>query len=692
MRTKLFIWIIWLAGSVVSQAQQTPSEVKYKIWDIHALRHFPFKQKADSIAQKAYDRYYNESVSNNGDSLKLLKQTKMDFVINKEYLDVLTQYSSQKKNILYRYIFNPYSHWIDYAEPIQETGQDIALTLHENEAGIFSFPGDYTINKALEDMIGEMSIFDDKNDVLLRSLSGPLGRKSMHKYNFFYSSERIIDDIPCYEVVFISKNPKDRATQGFLYISKKDYSVVKAIFTVNYSLGLSFGRNILMTHSFIDNQVVDKETRILQGNDIEGALLISQYEKPDIQESTIDKRFLEKADNTFAWKNTQSILSLFLTGHVGLGKKKRVELGNISQMISYNRLEGTRLRIGGRTTTALNNHFSVKGYVAYGLKDEKIKYRGDIIYSLNRKKDSFEEFPKSLVSFTYVDDFNIPGEDLLTSNRDRIFHSISHTAVESMSRQRIAKLSFEQEFESRFSMGLMLKYMHDSPHGLIRYDEYDVSEAGLSLRYAPGEKYIQLGDKRRYLKRGDYELEISHRIGINNLFGSDYNYNITEFNASKRFYLPKNVGNIELGISGGKIWDNVPFPILFIPQGNQSYIFSQKNYNLIDFYEFATDRYLAANLNFQVNNSPFNWISSKLKIKTHIGGKILYGPLSEKNSPEAELFHDEVQTFGDTPYLELNIGFSNIFRFLRVDYVRRATYTDKDCLKGSLFFGTSFAF
>ena len=63
----------------------------------------------------------------------------------------------------------------------------------------------------------------------------------------------------------------------------------------------------------------------------------------------------------------------------------------------------------------------------------------------------------------------------------------------------------------------------------------------------------------------------------------------------------------------------------------------------------------------------------------------MYGNLSDKNRPDplntGSLFkfpyeNEEYHFLGSKPYMEVGFGIENIFRVLRVDYVRRLTYTD----------------
>ena len=65
-----------------------------------------------------------------------------------------------------------------------------------------------------------------------------------------------------------------------------------------------------------------------------------------------------------------------------------------------------------------------------------------------------------------------------------------------------------------------------------------------------------------------------------------------------------------------------------------------------------------------------------------VGFNILYGALSEKNDPSqgdrTGLYQlpSGTRAIGSVPYMEYSIGIENILKFLRVDFVRRLSYTD----------------
>jgi len=121
-------------------------------------------------------------------------------------------------------------------------------------------------------------------------------------------------------------------------------------------------------------------------------------------------------------------------------------------------------------------------------------------------------------------------------------------------------------------------------------------------------------------------------------------------------------------------------------------MFLRRNYNLMRFYEFVTDRFVAGNADFQLNWSPVNLIFPKSKLKTHGGIKAIYGPLSDMNNPQLHpelfVFNNEIEGLNEKPYTEAHVGFSGILNYLRIDYVYRLTYGKK----GSLFVSTAFNF
>ncbi|GHV20747.1 hypothetical protein FACS189428_0140 [Clostridia bacterium] len=553
---------------------------------------------------------------------------------------------------------------------LKEDSGEIALTIglqtdSTNEA-IYEFIGKQNVNYLLDEIIGD-------DDVL----------KNKEGYVYFLAGKKILDHQPVYEIAFYPKNPQANAFTGYLYVTADgNYSLAKAFFIQSNPYSTSLVRDMLFTQTFETkgNQTfpMKKEAVFALGDAIKGSLLINRTINytDTVEPLTAAEKQVEKvvhiASQTRAFRNLKNATHFLLTDRLLIGGDKGLlEWGPITQSISYNDLEGLRLKAGGNTTLQVNRHLLLGGYLAYGLKDEQFKYRGDLIYSFLPKDKYIREFPKRLLSLSYIKDLNIPGRDLLKGTRDEFYHSFSHSGTYNMSQQKLASISYEQELQNRLSFRIGGKHLHDRPLENLQYDAFTISEMNFSLRYAPGEIFLQNRENRLYLRRGAVELNLNHRIGVKGALGSDYGYQITDFNAYKRFSLSPKVGVVAVQLSAGKIWNQVPFPLLFIPTGNQSYIYEENDYNLMDFYEFATDRFVAGNVNFRFNWSPFS-LFSQSNIKTTWGIKALYGSFPDTNDP----------------YMEMHIGLADIFKLLRIEWVQRLTYGEK----GSIFISSGVAF
>jgi hypothetical protein len=104
--------------------------------------------------------------------------------------------------------------------------------------------------------------------------------------------------------------------------------------------------------------------------------------------------------------------------------------------------------------------------------------------------------------------------------------------------------------------------------------------------------------------------------------------------------------------------------------------------------EFFTDQYASWDVSYHMNGLLFNRIPlvRKLNWREVITCRGMFGHLSEKNRPDplntgvlyrlpyADGEYGNHYLKSNIPYVEASIGIENIFKVLRVDYVRRFTY------------------
>lgn len=768
-----------LLSSLFITAQQTDNN-KEVIKSIQNLSKKDSLPDARNIILKLIEQYTKNSYKKEPFYYyNLYRKTSVDAVVHKDSIESEIEKIRNSSDLISKIVIRPFDFSFKYARPSGDSDDaNITILLFEDyksiyadnlnkkkgeithasqNNGIFETIGHKNISSFLDEVFGDISLFQETSNIMLLIFKGPLNKANINTYTYKLLGQKQIEGKICNEVVFFCENMKENAFAGNLYISiEENPKLIKAQFTFNNRKSANFLRDILLTQTFdAEDSVImpiKKESLLLIGDESKRMLVAKRtdmffnytFDKPDeplVWRTKQDRNFFRRdssywatvrpipltdaqqqignleqaADSSKRFRRLEREISLVLNGSYSLGGVDgKVELAPITHFISYNDMEGLRLRVGGNTTIRFSDQFQLGGYLAYGTKDEKLKYQTNLVYSLTPKQKYVWEYPKRLISFTYASDLNIPGQDVLLMNRDHFAQSFSHTPTNNMSLQRIGLLTVESENSHNLSYKIGGKITYDRPIGVVQYlqaisatdtvriDNITSSDLILSVRFAPGERFIQRKEKRTAIRRAAFELNATYRRGIKGLFGADYGYNAVNFDLFKRFDLSRNIAQIDTYISGGKIWGRVPFPLLFIPEGNQSYVFNSRAYNCMNFYEFATDRFLAGSFNATFDWSPIRLFNKENKIKICVGSKMIYGPLSEENDPNYHtdlfIFNNGIKPLGTTPYAEFNIGLANIFNVLRIDYARRLTYTNSDnaqgnpITNGTLLFSGSFSF
>lgn len=428
------------------------------------------------------------------------------------------------------------------------------------------------------------------------------------------------------------------------------------------------------------------------------------------KESTMDL-FMNRIEQIPGFKYVIFGAKALIENFVETGSKdhpSKFDFGPINTIITSNYVNGTRFRLSGLTTGNLHPHWSFSGYGAYGTKDRKWFYSAQAAYSFNKREYVLWEFPKHYLAFKYTYDVMSPMDKYLATDKDNVFVGWKWTTVDQMSYIRDATLTYELETPVGFSMQAMARLRNDEPAGgVLQYWKNDgktpgvwdetntlikditTTELGISLRYAPGETFVNTKQRRVPVSLDAPQFTLSHTLGVKGVLGGEYNFNLTEASIRKRFWFGS-WGKLDVTLRAGAQWNKVPFPLLNLPMANLSYITQHnESFNLINNMEFLNDRYGSLALTYDMNGKLFNRIPliKKLKWREIFRIRGLYGTLTDKNNPykshDSDLFlfpmrNGQPTSFvmGKTPYVEASVGIYNIFKLLHIEYVRRLTYTD----------------
>ena len=607
------------------------------------------------------------------------------------------------------------------------------------------------LSTVLKDVFTDVNIYDNDIRLLQYPFISPISSSdAISFYKFYIMDTTFVDKDKCFHLTFVPNNSQDFGFTGHLYVlADSSYTVKKCTMNLPKKSGVNFVDNMDIIQEFeqlpngewvlkTDDMIVEMTLmKIMQGFQIRRTTRYSDYAFDELPQQLFKRKgaeikeadammrgddfwnqyrpvpltqtessmdmLVKRLEQMPGFKYVIFVLKAFVENFVETGTKEhpsKVDIGPVNTMISNNYIDGLRLRMSAQTTANLNPHLFFKGYYAYGFKDHRSKYMGEVEYSFNKKEYLPREFPKNSITFSYQYDVMSPTDKFLKTDKDNVFVSFKTSTVDQMSYVRNIALKYENETQFGLKTTVEVKHSTDEPTGGLAYitnddqktlvPEIQTMEASLAFRYAPGETFVNTKQRRIPVSFDAPVFTLSHTAGFKGVLGGEYNYNLTEIGLYKRFWF-SSWGKIDMFVKGGAQWNKVPFPLLIMPAANLSYILQRETFNLINNMEFLNDRYASLDVSWDLNGKIFNRIPllKKLKWREAIGFKMLYGHLTDKNNPmkhpgDSELFlfptRDGRPTSfvmdPKTPYMECSVGIHNIFKILHIDYVRRLNYLD----------------
>ena len=376
---------------------------------------------------------------------------------------------------------------------------------------------------------------------------------------------------------------------------------------------------------------------------------------------------------------------MFYYGYRDLGK---VEFGPYYYLYSKNKVEGSRFRLGARTTFKFDQHLRLNAYGAYGALDRKWKYGGGAEYFFSVK-------PLSLISLQGQHDMEMLGKSSNAFLEENIMTTLLSKGLNSKLNM-IDKLELTTKHEWRNGVisefGVNFNKIYTGPFvPLINQQGEELpsiqsGELHFGFRYAPGEDIVQDDFDRTAYANYDPTITFNVTKGIKNFLGGDYNY--LKINASLSDRLTLNpIGYSTYLIQAGKIWGDVPFPYLKIHEGNETYAFDTYAFNLMNYQEFISDTYASIFwehhfVGFFLNKMP---LFRKLKWREVVGMRSLWGSYNT-NRDNSLVLPGNMKGLSKMPYTEFSVGLENIVKFLRVDGVWRFNYNDQTTTRFGLLF------
>lgn len=399
-----------------------------------------------------------------------------------------------------------------------------------------------------------------------------------------------------------------------------------------------------------------------------------------------------RSNKVYYWG--ELIISRMFTGYWPTGRNSKFDFGPLNTAVSYNALEGVRLRAGGMTTANLSKHWFGRGYLAYGFRDRKWKYSGEVEYSFIEKDYHSREFPVHSIKLRHSYDVDRIGANYIFTSPDNFVLSLTRMAARMDTYRRLSMLEYILELRNNFSLTASVEHVRQEPSPYVPFatadgrslTHYSQAALNIELRYAPGEKYYQMRTGRMPVNLEAPVFTVRHRFSPAGFLGSRYTINRTEVNFSKRFNLSV-AGKLDVAVGGGHIWSSTPFPELFIPNANLSYTIQLQSYALMTPMEFMNTTYGSLFLTYHMEGLILNHIPlvRKAGLREIVAFNALWGRRSGRSNPGPAhpgllLFPADApgRSMDSGPYMEISVGLDNIFRCLRFQYYWRLSYRHAD--------------
>jgi hypothetical protein len=385
---------------------------------------------------------------------------------------------------------------------------------------------------------------------------------------------------------------------------------------------------------------------------------------------------VDSIKNVQLYKTVSEYMYMFYYGFRDFGK---IEFGQYYSFYSNNVIEGNRFKLGARTTVKFNPKLRLNGYAAYGSADHEYKYSGGFEYFFSKK-------PADYLSVQYKHDYEIFGKSKNAFMIDNILNTLlKKRPYNKFNLTDRLEINYEREWitglTNRFSFN-KTKYFSGPYVPFTGMDgniipAINVSELSLNTRYTSNEYYIMHGFEKTKVINSRPVFNLGFTAGIKGFLGGEFDYFKMEGQIHQKILLNP-FGFSFYTIQAGKIWGNVPFPLMKIHEGNDTYTYDIYSFNMMSMQEFASDVYLSIFLEHHFQGYFLNKIPlfRKLKWREIVGIRTVAGSYNPSQHTSM-LIPEGMNSLQNNPYTEVSLGVENVFKVFKIVGIWRYNKLDK---------------
>ncbi|NCB07434.1 MAG: carboxypeptidase-like regulatory domain-containing protein [Bacteroidia bacterium] len=621
--------------------------------------------------------------------------------------------------------------------------------VYNRKDGIFPKLNQTIESLILLNVVIDMDFYRDQINILGRGITSPLNNSAQLFYDFFLNDSTFIGDTKYFSFSFTPKNKYNPLFTGRFTVEDSTfalssiYAYVQEEANINFVNGFKANVNYSKTGNdtwFYNSQEISLNMALSLNKDT-----VSKYGSQRIDEisggnwlvtKTTQYSISQRLDEIRPrnWKNQPEFESsnhfdegtymrvdklkenpvvqgidavggMVLTSYIDCGK---IEIGPVFDIYSKNAIEGQRFSLPLRTGEKMFERFFIGGLLGYGTKSNELKFGVNM---------AWQPLPtdKFIFRASYSDDYNLVSQD-------KYLRFIKKNPNTRGNGNFIAALTGREEnpfLKEEKSFSFIMEY--NSPGDIC----IEVSPYYLYSKSTPDVRFIR--DKKDYNHYSNYGILLNTRLAFGQHYDEYYFARVYYINETPVVNLSLDVGQaklpgsstddfglyaqlhgsvsgkVNLGqvfmrymVNGGYLFGDAPYDLLDQPAGSMSLGYSKYGYNLLHHVSFVHNLYTNIHLDFNGGGVILNRIPliKKLKLREMASLKSHYGKLTGSYYPVFGLPGYYTTDMGK-PYAEIGFGLTNIFKVLRVEYVRQlgGDYTNMGFAdKNGIFFRAEMSF
>ena len=572
----------------------------------------------------------------------------------------------------------------------------------------------------------EMNFYKNYLDLFGNKFVSPLANSGLATYRYYLEDSTVVNGRTIYHIKFVPRRDKELSFNGYFEVVKDIWAitVIEADLPKTSNINFLNTFKISFTYDFVNDtslffksNSIESSFHYMKNKDEETSLMIdvdkvtlysdiflgeeaspiddytsegvatlssvaldstfSSYRNQTSLQSFEEASVTIDSTNNIPWvQRLEKVTNMFITGYFNVGK---IDIGPYLGIFKTNSIEGNRIGLGLRTSEKFNPFYSVGGSLGYGFKDEEWKYSLFGEYKLKTENRTIfgASIVKDLYLFGVFSHINLIKENMVSTGEDSFIASIFKRHY-SDRRAMLYRYHVYMEKEWRLGLTTNLSYEYDELREGVYVPfihngepvEYIYNSAiSLRTRFSWEENMTDIYLRRYYLNTNHPIINIVGTAGMYTVGGDRGEY--FKLHLTLKHNVAVGVSKFYYVFETGHIFGSVPFPLLNIVRGNDTYGNSRYRFNLLNNATAAMDTYASVMTTYYFNGVIMNKIPviRALNIRALITAKYIVGSLSDKHQ-QVLLYPWDMYIPGNQ-YLELGFGIENIFRLIRVDAIWR---------------------